>query len=87
MKQIRAREKEGELSLKYKIQKLPFLLSAAAALPVPAVLFSLALFAVGDLASSIPDTMPGVALCHSVAITGASKEPFVMLLQSRLLFN
>ena len=63
-----------------------FLLSAAAALPAPAVLFSSALFAVGDLVRSIPDTMTGVAPCHFVAITGASKEPFVMLLQSRLSF-
>ena len=47
---------------KYKIQKLPpyfILLSAAATLPAPAVLFSSALFAVGDLVRSIPDTTPG----------------------------
>ena len=55
-----------------------FLLSAAAALPAPAVLFSSALFAVNDLVRSIPDTTPGVAPCHSVATTGASKEPFVI---------
>jgi hypothetical protein len=38
------------------------------------VLFSSALFAVGDLVRSIPDTTPGVAPCHSVAILGAIVE-------------
>ena len=51
-----------------------FLFSAAAALPAPAVLFSSALFAVGDLVRSIPDTTPDVAPCHSVAILGAITE-------------
>ena len=36
------------------------------------------MFKVGDLVQSIPDTTPGVDSAHSVAITGASKEPFVM---------
>ena len=68
------------LNIKFKSFPLmfQFLFSAAATLPAPAVLFSSALFAVGDLLRSIPDTTPGVASCHSVAITGASKEPFVI---------
>jgi hypothetical protein len=38
------------------------------------VLFSPALFAIGDLVRSIPDTTPGVAPCHSVAILGSIIE-------------
>ena len=77
MKQRRALANEGELSLKYKIQKPPpycILFSASEALPAPAVLFSPALFAISDLVRSIPDTTPGVAPCHSVAILGSITE-------------
>ena len=61
-----------------------FIFTAAAALPPPIELFSSDVFKVGDLVQSIPDTTSGVDPVHPVAITGASYEPFLMLLQSRL---
>ena len=39
-------------------------------MPPPVELFSSAVFKVGDLVQSIPDTAPGVHPRHSVAITG-----------------
>ena len=43
-------------------------------MPTPLELFSSAVFKVGDIVHSIPDTAPGVHPRHSVAITGAIKE-------------
>ena len=51
-----------------------FIFTAAAALPPPLELFSPALFALGDLVQSIPDTTPGVHPSHSVAIVGSVTE-------------
>ena len=39
-------------------------------MPPPVELFSSAVFEVGDLVQSIPDTAPGVHPRHSLAITG-----------------
>jgi hypothetical protein len=65
---------------------ISFISTAAAALPPPLELFSPAVFQVGDIVHSLPDTAPGVHPSHSIAITGAIKELFMMLLQSRLSF-
>ena len=51
-----------------------FIFTAAAALPPPLELFSPALFAIGDLVQSTPDTTPGVHPSHSVAIVGSVTE-------------
>ena len=48
-----------------------YIFTAAAALPPPLELFAPAVFEVGDLVQSIPDTTPGVHPRHSVAIVGA----------------
>jgi hypothetical protein len=45
-----------------------FIFTAAAALPAPIELFSPAVFNIGDLVQSTPDTTPGVDRSHSVAI-------------------
>jgi len=61
--------------IKFKSRPIYFILfSAAEALSAPAVLISPALFPVGDLVRSIPDTAPGVPPCHSVAILGSITE-------------
>ena len=51
-----------------------FIFTAAAALPAPIELFSAAVFKIGEVVHSIPDTAPGVHPAHSVAITGAIIE-------------
>ena len=51
-----------------------FIFTAAAALPAPIELFSPAVFKVGDIVHSIPDTAPGVDPALSVTITGAVIE-------------
>ena len=51
-----------------------YIFTAAAALPPPLELFAPAVFEVGDLVQSIPDTTPGVHPRHSVAIVGAVTE-------------
>ena len=51
-----------------------FIFSAAGAMPTPLELFSSAVFKVGDIVHSIPDTTPGVDPAHSVAITGTFIE-------------
>ena len=45
-----------------------FIFTAAAALSAPIELFSPAVFNIGDLVQSTPDTTPGVDRSHSVAI-------------------
>ena len=49
---------------------ISFIFTAAAALPPPLELFSPAMFAIGDLVQSIPNTTPGGHLSHSIAIVG-----------------
>ena len=44
--------------------------TAAVALPAPIELFSAAVFNIGDLVQSTPDTTPGVHPSQSVASTG-----------------
>ena len=51
-----------------------FIFTAAAARPTPLELFSSAVFKVGDIVQSTPDTTPGVDPARSVAITGAVLE-------------
>ena len=45
-----------------------YIFTAAAALPPPVEIFLPAVFNVGDIVQTIPDTAPGVYLRHSVAI-------------------
>ena len=47
-----------------------FIFTAAAAQPAPIELFSAAVFNIGDLVQSTPDTTPGVHPSSSVSVAG-----------------
>ena len=51
-----------------------FIFTAAAALPAPIELFSAAVFNIGDLVQSTPDTTPGMHPSSSVSFAGTVSE-------------